>query len=68
MVGIDQVAAPSASEPSQDVILVRSREPAVTDNIRNQKNRRNLPGSPIMARPSGSMQRITNPVKEQAFI
>jgi hypothetical protein len=55
---IDQVAA-KRPEPSQDAILVRSREPAVTDNIRNQ-NRRNLPGLAHGA-PSGSMQRITNP-------
>jgi hypothetical protein len=39
---IDQVAA-ERPEPRQNAILVRSREPAIADNIRNQ-NRRNLPG------------------------
>ena len=39
---IDQVAA-QRPEPRQNAILVRSREPAIADNIRNQ-NRRNLPG------------------------
>jgi hypothetical protein len=39
---IDQVAA-ERPEPRQNAILVRSREPAIADNVRNQ-NRRNLPG------------------------
>jgi hypothetical protein len=39
---IDQVAA-QRSKPRQNAILVRAREPAVANNIRNQ-NRRNLPG------------------------
>ena len=55
---IDQVAA-QRPEPRQDAILVRAREPAVTDNIRNQ-NRRNLPGLAHGA-PSGVAHPITNP-------
>ena len=55
---IDQVAA-KRPKPRQDAILVRPREPAITDNIRNQ-NRRNFPGLAHGAS-SGSMQHITNP-------
>jgi len=40
---IDQIAA-EPPEPRQGAILVRSREPAVADDIRDQ-DRRNLAGS-----------------------
>ena len=39
---IDQIAA-QRPEPRQDAILVRSREPAVADHVRDQ-DRRNFPG------------------------
>ena len=41
--GVDQVAS-QPPEPRQGAILVRPREPAVADNIRDQ-NRRDFPGS-----------------------
>jgi hypothetical protein len=40
--GIDEIAA-QPSEPRQRAILVRPREPAIADDIRDQ-NRRNFPG------------------------
>ncbi len=46
---IDQIAA-QRPESRQDAILVRSREPAVPDDIRDQ-DRRNFPG---LAHSSGS--------------
>ena len=48
--GIDQIAAQPA-QPRQGAILVRSREPAVADDIRDQ-DRRDLPGLAHSA-PSG---------------
>ena len=55
---IDEVAA-QRPEPRQDAILVRSREPAVADDIRDQ-DRRNFPGLADGA-PSGRMQHSTKP-------
>ena len=48
---IDQIAA-QRPEPLQDAILVRSREPAVADDIRDQ-NRRDLPGLAHRVPPAG---------------
>ena len=54
--GIDQVAA-QCPEPRQSAILVRSREPAITDHIRDQ-DRGDLAGfghpcgTPALRRPS----------------
>ena len=59
---IDQVAA-QRPEPRQNAILVRSREPAIADNIRNQY-RRNLPGLAHGA-PSGRRAAYHKPVKAQ---
>jgi hypothetical protein len=56
--GIDQIAA-KRPEPRENAILVRSREPAVPDNVQNQ-NRRNLPGLAHGA-PSGGRKHITKP-------
>ena len=42
MVGIDQIAA-QRPQPRQNAILVRAREPAIADHVRDQ-DRRNLPG------------------------
>jgi hypothetical protein len=53
---IDQIAAQTA-EPRQGAILVRSREPAVADHVRDQ-NRSNLPGFGHGA-PSRVMQNST---------
>jgi hypothetical protein len=50
---IDQVAA-QRPKPRQNAILVRSREPAIADDIRDQ-NRRNFPGLAHGA-PSGSVR------------
>ena len=49
--GIDQIAA-KRPQPRKNAILVRSREPAIADNVRNQ-NRRNLPGLAHGAPPAG---------------
>ena len=54
--GIDQVAA-QTPEPRQNPVLVRSGEPAVADDIRDQ-NRRDLPGLAHRA-PSGDLQNST---------
>jgi hypothetical protein len=54
--GFDQIAA-QTPEPRQGAILVRSREPAVADDIRDQ-NRRDLPGLAHRA-PSGDLQNST---------
>ena len=59
---IDQVAA-QRPEPRQDAILVRSREPAIADNIRNQY-RRNFPGLAHGAS-SGRRAAYHKPVKAQ---
>ena len=40
--GVDEIAA-KGPQARKDAILVRSREPAIADDIRNQ-NRRELPG------------------------
>ena len=55
---IDEIAA-EGPEARQNAILVRPREPAIADNIRNQY-RRNLPGLAHGA-PSVFMQPITKP-------
>ena len=57
---IDQVAA-QRPEPRQRAILVRAREPAIADDVRNQ-DRRNLPGLAHGAS-SGAMQHSTKPVR-----
>jgi hypothetical protein len=49
---VDQVAA-ERTQPRQNAILVRSREPAIADDIRDQ-NRRDLSGL-ADGPPSGSM-------------
>ena len=53
---VDEVAA-QRPEPRQNAILVRSREPAVADDIRDQ-DRRDLPGLADGA-PSGHIQNST---------
>ena len=63
---IDQVAA-QRPEPRQNAILVRSREPAIADNIRNQ-NRRNFPGLAHGA-PSGCTRSISqNPLRGRIYL
>jgi hypothetical protein len=57
---IDQVAA-ERPEPRQNAILVRSREPAIADDIRDQ-NRRDLPGLTHGA-PSSAMQHSTKSLR-----
>jgi hypothetical protein len=57
---IDQIAA-EPPEPRQGAILVRSREPAVADDIRDQ-DRRNFPGLAHGA-PSRVMQNSTKTVR-----
>ncbi len=57
---IDQIAA-QRPEPRQGAILVRSREPAVADDVRDQ-DRRNFPGS-RHAGPSGVTQSSTKTVR-----
>jgi hypothetical protein len=60
---IDEVAA-QRPEPRQDAILVRSREPAISDDICDQ-NRRDLPGLADGA-PSDPIQRSTETGPEPA--
>jgi hypothetical protein len=62
---IDEVAA-QRPEPRQDAILVRSREPAISDDICDQ-NRRDLPGLADGA-PSGPIQRSTETGPEPAWL
>ena len=62
--GIDQIAA-QRPQPRQSAILVRSREPAVADDIRDQ-NRRDLPGSRHSG-PSGVRQTSTNARRGRPF-
>ena len=60
--GVDEVAA-QPSQTRQGAILVRAREPAVADDIRDQ-DRRDLPGlahssgSPALRRPSNSGRNV----------
>ena len=60
---IDQVAV-QRPQPRQNAILVRSREPAKADDIRNQ-NRRNLPGL-AQGAPSRAMSVAQNPLGQCA--
>src|SRR5208337_4784179 len=62
---IDKVAA-QRPESRQNAILVRSREPAVADNVRDQ-NRRDLPGLADGA-PSGPTQHSTNTGRSRGFV
>ena len=62
--GIDQIAAQPA-KPRQRAILIRSREPAVANDIRDQ-NRRDLPGSRHSG-PSGVRQTSTNARRGRPF-
>src|SRR5208337_641527 len=60
--GIDQIA-PQPPEPRQRAILVRSREPAVADDVGDQ-DRRDFPGlahssgSPALRKPSTNFGRF----------
>ena len=61
---VDQIAA-QPTEPRQRAILIRSRQPAVANDIRDQ-NRRDLPRSRHSG-PSGVVQDSTKPVGAAAY-
>ena len=62
---INQIAA-QRPEPRQNAILVRAREPAIADDIRDQ-DRSDLPGLADGA-PSGPVQRSTKTGRSRGFV